>query len=243
MTQRSNHSMIVTYVDPAMDAAIAGTYKDLKFVNNTEAPIYIEGITAGKKITFNIYGMETRSSSRTVEFVSETVSETEPAVEIKVDAGSAFGTISKESAHKGIVAKLWKVVKENGTEVSRTEVNQSKYNMSPERYTIGTANASAEALNELNTAVGMQDINLVKAVIVKYGMVATTAPVVDGDVAAEGNVGGEATVQQPAQQQEQTVDTQTPATTQQQPASTPDTTVTTEIPQEETPQPDATLTQ
>lgn len=43
VTERFNHSMIVSYVDPSADAAIAGTYKDLKFVNNTKAPIYIEG--------------------------------------------------------------------------------------------------------------------------------------------------------------------------------------------------------
>lgn len=48
VTQRSNHSMIVTYVKPSMDAAIAGDYKDLKFVNNLDAPIYIEGIRLEK---------------------------------------------------------------------------------------------------------------------------------------------------------------------------------------------------
>ena len=30
IVERSNHSMIVGYVKPSMDAAIAGTYKDLK---------------------------------------------------------------------------------------------------------------------------------------------------------------------------------------------------------------------
>ena len=45
ITQRSNHSMIVSYVKPSMDAAIAGDYKDLRFVNNRDIPIYIEGYT------------------------------------------------------------------------------------------------------------------------------------------------------------------------------------------------------
>lgn len=43
--------MIVTYVKPSMDAAIAGDYKDLKFVNNQDVPIYIEGYTSGKMFT------------------------------------------------------------------------------------------------------------------------------------------------------------------------------------------------
>ena len=31
VTERSGHSMIVGYVDPSADAAIAGEYKDFKF--------------------------------------------------------------------------------------------------------------------------------------------------------------------------------------------------------------------
>lgn len=42
VTERYSHSMIVHYVDPSMDAAIAEGLKDLKFINNTDAPIYIE---------------------------------------------------------------------------------------------------------------------------------------------------------------------------------------------------------
>ena len=58
--------MIVTYVKPSMDAAIAGDYKDLKFVNNQDVPIYIEGYTSGKNVYFNIYGEETRPANRKV---------------------------------------------------------------------------------------------------------------------------------------------------------------------------------
>ena len=62
VTQRHNHSMIVTYVDPSADAAIAeSSGKDFTFVNNYEYPIYIEGYTENKRITFNIYGKETLS--------------------------------------------------------------------------------------------------------------------------------------------------------------------------------------
>lgn len=72
VTERHNHSMIVTYVDPSADAAIAESAgKDFRFVNNTDYPIYIEGYVSDKKITFNIYGKETRSSSRKVSYVSE----------------------------------------------------------------------------------------------------------------------------------------------------------------------------
>lgn len=39
--------MLVHYVEPSMDAAIAGNYKDLKFKNNLDAPVYIEGYCSG----------------------------------------------------------------------------------------------------------------------------------------------------------------------------------------------------
>lgn len=43
--ERYNHSMVVAYVQPSMDAAIAGTYKDMKFKNNQDTFIYIESYT------------------------------------------------------------------------------------------------------------------------------------------------------------------------------------------------------
>ena len=50
VTERHNHSMIVTYVDPSADAAISESAgKDFTFKNNTQAPIYIEGITTDDK--------------------------------------------------------------------------------------------------------------------------------------------------------------------------------------------------
>ena len=60
ITQRQNHSMIVGYVKPSRDAAIAGTYKDIKITNNYSTPIYVEGGTSGRTLTFTIYGKETR---------------------------------------------------------------------------------------------------------------------------------------------------------------------------------------
>ena len=69
VVERSPHSMIVTYVQPSMDAAIAGDYKDFKFRNNTDAPIDIQGYTKNRKCYFVIYGEETRDPNRKVTFV------------------------------------------------------------------------------------------------------------------------------------------------------------------------------
>ena len=84
VVERSNHAMSVTYVEPADDAAIAGTYKDLKFKNTLDEPVYIEGVTSGKQVTFTIYGQETRPANRTLTFESVTLSTTEPGVQLSL---------------------------------------------------------------------------------------------------------------------------------------------------------------
>ncbi len=161
ITQRYNHSMVVSYVDPSADAAIAeSSGKDFKFVNNTEAPIYIEGVIKDKKITFTIYGKETRPENRKISFESE-ILETIPAgpEEIYVDAGQPIGYVAKQSAHIGYKARLWKVVTVDGEEVSREQVNSSSYKMSPRQATFGVATADPNAYNEIMAAIGTGSID------------------------------------------------------------------------------------
>lgn len=167
VTERHNHSMIVTYVDPSADAAIAeSSGKDFKFVNNTEAPIYIEGYTNDdKQITFTIYGMETRESTRQVRYESEVISKTYPDTEvIYTDASLPVGSVSVQSAHIGYKANLWKIVTENGVEVSREQVNSSSYQVAPRTATVGVATADPNVYNEIMAAVATNNIDHVKNV-------------------------------------------------------------------------------
>lgn len=164
VVERSNHSMIVTYVDPSADAAIAGTYKDFKFKNNTDAPIYIEGTTANKQITFTIYGEETRPANRTIKYVSQTLSTTEPGVLIVADPGQPIGYRIVEGAHRGIQAELYKHVYVNGVEESVTKVNKSTYNASPRTVVVGVAGDPGLSA-ELVEAVATQDEGVVNAVL------------------------------------------------------------------------------
>lgn len=166
VTERHNHSMIVTYVKPSADAAIAeSSGKDFKFVNNTEYPIYIEGITDNKHITFTIYGVESRSSDRTIAYESETISTTEPDSErIIATTARPVGYVDVQSAHIGYKAKLWKIITENGAEVSRTEVNSSNYMMSPRTATVGIATDDPNVLSAMQLAIATGSIDYVRAV-------------------------------------------------------------------------------
>ena len=154
--ERSNHSMIVTYVDPSADAAISESGgKDFKFTNNKEYPIYIEGTTTSDKtITFTIYGVEDRSSDRKVEYVSEVLETNVPPTEKIIPTGDPVGYVNVQSVHVGYKARLWKVVTENGVEVSREQVNSSSYAAVPRTASVGTATADPNVAAQIQAVAG-----------------------------------------------------------------------------------------
>lgn len=166
VTERHNHSMIISYVKPSMDAAIAeSSGKNFRFVNSTDYPIYIEGYTVNKTITFTIYGVESRPSSHSVSYESETLEVDTPENEIVyTDASMPAGYSSgAQSAHIGYKARLWKNTYENGTLVNREEVNSSVYNKSPRSITIGVATDNADVYNMLMDAAASQSVDAAAA--------------------------------------------------------------------------------
>lgn len=120
VVQRFNHSLSVDYVSLARDAAIAGTWKDFVFKNTSKYPIYIEGITNGHNITFNVYGHETRDVAHR-----------------KVDFSSVV--LSRKNGSK---AQLYKLIYENGVLKEKVLVNTSTYK--PHEYEIEAAKKKAE---------------------------------------------------------------------------------------------------
>ena len=198
VVERAAHSMLVSYVEPSMDAAIAGDFKDLKFKNNTDTPIYIEGYVSGAYITFNVYGKETRSASRTIKYVSEVLSSI-PAGNKYQASGDPIGTIKKASSgYTGMKAKLWKIVYENGVEVSREVVNNSSYRASDAVWNVGVASDNAQAAAIVQGAIGSNDkatidaaIAQAQALIAAAGAPTTTPPATAPESTTPG--GGEST--------------------------------------------------
>ncbi len=201
VTERYNHSMIVTYVDPSADAAIAeSSGKDFKFKNNLEYPVYIEGITTPEKqVTFTIYGVETRDSAREVAYESVILEKTVPDTEvINVDEGQPVGYCSVQSAHIGYKAQLWKVVRENGVEVSREQINSSSYMKTPRSATVGVASPDEGARNAILAAVATNSIDEVKAVAGAYKAAADAAAAQAAADAAAAQAAADAAAQQQA---------------------------------------------
>lgn len=139
VTERSPHSMVVAYVDVSRDAAISGDYKDFKFKNNTQAPVYIWADASGGMLSFKIYGEETRPKNRKIEFVSEILETITPGADIVTEDKSlpSYYRSVTQSAHTGYKALLWKVVYIDDKETERKQVNTSTYNAEPQHVTIG----------------------------------------------------------------------------------------------------------
>jgi len=147
IVERSPHSMVVAYVDVSRDAAISGDYKDLKFKNNTDAPIYIAASADGGVLSFKIYGQETRPENRKISFESETIETIQPGeAKITEDPSkpASYRAVT-QSAHVGYKARLWKIVTVDGKETERVQINSSVYNAEPEYITVGKRQTTTPA--------------------------------------------------------------------------------------------------
>lgn len=159
VVERYPHSMLVSYVSPSRDAAIAGDYLDFVFRNNYDTPVYIAAeIDSANQLRFTIYGKETRDPGRSVEFESETLTTEDYGITYKEDAKAPLGSMSYAgSPHTGKTAQLWKVVYQDGEEVSRDVINYSTYERSDQIVKVGTASENAEASALVRAAIATQE--------------------------------------------------------------------------------------
>lgn len=168
--ERCPHSMIVGYIAPSLDAAIAENAKDLIFTNNTDGPILIEGSAGGGTVAFTIYGHETRDPARTVDFESEILEREEFTYKYELDDTEEVGAFEISEPREGIIAEGYKCVYINGELASRELISKTKYQMTPMIYTIGTMGATSDEMNALYEAMGKDDHVAMSAVLGKLSV-------------------------------------------------------------------------
>ena len=112
-----------------------------------------------------------------VTYESEVLETIQPASESIVQTTSQpIGFVDVQSAHVGYKARLWKVVTENGVEVSREQINSSSYKMVPRTATVGVATNDTNAYNEMQAAIATGSIDHVKSVAAALKSGQSTAP-------------------------------------------------------------------
>ena len=154
VVERHNHSLAVGYVPTGLDAAIAGTYKDLKFVNSTEYPVYLEAYASGGNLVCNLYGYEEHDAGHGVEF-ERVYAGTIPKPAEKVTEDPERYEDEREVTFKGkdgFKITVYKIVTENGKQVSREWFSDSTYRAVADEVTVGTK--PREATETPDTPIG-----------------------------------------------------------------------------------------
>lgn len=165
--QRHPHSMLVNYVKPSRDAAIAEGILDFVFTNNYDTPIYIWGqIDGANQLRFAIYGKDTRPEGRTVEYESEILETEDYGITYQEDPDAALGSMQYSgSPHTGTTAQLWKVVYQDGVEESREVINHSVYEKSDQIILVGTASDDPAKSQAVRDAIASKDPDAISAAI------------------------------------------------------------------------------
>ena len=165
---------------------------DMRFVNNTDAPIYIEGGCYGGQITFVIYGHETRPENRTIEFESRTIQTMDSGgYSLYPDATQPVGYIVQtQSPHTGCQAQLWKHIYVDGIETDEVLVNESYYQSVGTVYSVGVMTPNAAVQQALYAAIGSNNLEAVQQII-KTGSAAPAQPDTNQNPAQNQNTAGD----------------------------------------------------
>ncbi|EKQ58148.1 MULTISPECIES: VanW family protein [unclassified Clostridium] len=126
--ERTNHSMAVGYAQPGLDATVSYGYLDYKFKNTYDFPIYIQGITAGKVLSYNIYGDPSALNGRTYDMVSEIIETIPPETKVVPDSSLPVGKEEKDGTGvTGYKARSYQITYEKGVEINRELISNDTY--------------------------------------------------------------------------------------------------------------------
>lgn len=127
ITERYNHQFLTSYVKAGQDATVVYGSKDLKFKNNRSFPIKIETKVNSGVVTCAIYGIK-EDTDYDIGFDIETVSSTEPNIKYEYDSSLAPGEQKiKQGGSNSMIVNVYKVVKLNGSIISKTFAYQDIY--------------------------------------------------------------------------------------------------------------------
>lgn len=144
VTERRNHTLPVSYVPMGRDATVSYGTVDFKFKNNYENPIEIRIENSGRINKVSIYGTNERPN-REIKIETENTGTSSPKVVRKDDNTLAEGVVKVESpGTNGSSYIAYKIVYENGKEISRDVLCRSTYRGKDRVELIGTKKVEAE---------------------------------------------------------------------------------------------------
>jgi len=127
VVERSNHMFTVGYVPKGTDATVSYGSVDFKFRNSTRWPIKLEAWITSNKLFFSIKGTN-ETPGKTIEIVPQIVKTLDFKTKYIDDPTLPEGkTVVKQKGMTGYVVDTYKIVKQDGKEVSRVKLHTSTY--------------------------------------------------------------------------------------------------------------------
>lgn len=135
--ERNPHSIPPSYVEPGTDAAVAYGYKDLKFRNDFDYPIYIDSKVIGNRIYFYIYG-DVSNKNYTVKIEPEIVEVVYPKEEFIVDEKLSPGSkVLVQKGRNGYKVNTYKYIIIDGKIIHKELINKDYYKPKNYIYKLG----------------------------------------------------------------------------------------------------------
>lgn len=154
IVQRSHHAFPVHYVPAGRDATVSYDDKDLKFQNNTDAPIAIAADGEGGQVFMRIFGKKV--AGREVQLERTNVSSWGPETRTIHDNSLPIGkqVTEKGTGHAGHRVTLWRTVLMNGQQVKREVVSRDYYDSFARIVHVGTRPVASKPVTAPGTPAG-----------------------------------------------------------------------------------------
>lgn len=144
ITQRRNHQFVTSYLPAGRDATVVYGSQDFKFKNSRKYPVKIEATVANGMAKVTIYGIK-ENPEYEVTLQTNTISTIPATTSYEEDSSLPAGTEKvKQKGTNGLVTETYKIVKSNGSVVSKTLLSKDVYNAMQKIVIMGTGGESAE---------------------------------------------------------------------------------------------------
>ncbi len=138
IVERTNHYFDPGYVPAGRDATVSWGGPDFKFKNNRSYPIKVVCSGTGGNVNFKIYGLHV-DGDYTVEIESKYIQTIKYKTIEQKDASLAKGSTKVlESGSNGYKTETYKILKQNGTVISRNRISTDTYNPHNRVVAVGT---------------------------------------------------------------------------------------------------------
>ena len=127
-TQRTNHSLPVSYVPKGLDATVSWGYLDYRFKNPYDFPVYLEAIASQGVLTINVYGDISALNGIKYELTSNVLETIQPETIYEDDANLDEGVEQIEQGGQvGYKVESYIIGYKDGKEVSKELIAKDTY--------------------------------------------------------------------------------------------------------------------